>query len=632
MKTFPLLLALCLTTLFSYGQYCGNSGSSICTSSGTLTQSGFTPNEDVPCIYRNQSTNTVVEFYNFSNFMFGGQSVTVNTLRFDSIEELPNGLCWATDQVDNTFSTLQHGCIKFSGATTAPAGQYKPRIIVTADIGVPIQTDADAAGLKYYLKVIDNTFPVCPPLDTNQTAAYAPFNGSYQNGAYISGRVYYDQNQNNIYDAGDVGAANQMVNIGNDYIGLTNSAGYYYTFALNGSYVIAPAPASQVAAFTVNPPNITTSAVVVGNAYPYNDFAVVVPANVCLGNLSVIANNPPPRPGFSNDIVVKFKNELSGSPVSQTIRMFYPAQQSFISAAPTPSLVDTVAKLLEWQTGNLNIGGQWQANIAFQTPPPPAVALGTVLQYSASVVNSSCSSLDTLQTRQFVTVVGSFDPNDKAVSPVGYSDNHAVNPNTVFSYTVRFQNTGNYLAEDVVIVDTISQHLNLSTLKVKAASHNYEVNIDNSNRTVKFIFDQIMLPDSFSNEPGSHGYIQYSIQPNSNYTNGSIVTNRADIYFDFNPPILTNVVYNTLDDNISSVTSLMNETRFSVFPNPFTERLEIRIEKAEAADRLEIFDVTGRKVLSEKVLSPQFAVSTAALQAGVYLVKLGSAVKRVVKE
>jgi uncharacterized repeat protein (TIGR01451 family) len=279
------------------------------------------------------------------------------------------------------------------------------------------------------------------------------------------------------------------------------------------------------------------------------------------------------------------------------------------------------------------MGGQWQTSVQFQTPAPPAVALGTILQYSAAVVNSTCSSLNTLQTRTETEVVGSFDPNDKAVSPVGAENNHAVHPNTILTYTVRFQNTGNFLAEKVVIVDTISQHLNLATLKVKAASHPYEVAIDNSNRAVKFIFDQIMLPDSFSNEPGSHGYIQYSIQPNSNYTNGSIVTNRADIYFDFNPPILTNVVYNTLDDNISSIGSVSDVARFSVFPNPFNERLEVRTEITEAGNELlEIFDVRGRRIYSEKVTAPSFSISTAQWQAGVYLVKLGHAVKRVVKE
>lgn len=631
MKTFPVLLAFCFTTLFSYAQYCGNSGPLICTPTGTMLTPWLTPNEDIPCIVRNQTTNTVVELKNYDIYNFGGQTITVNSIRFDTIDNLPNGLCWATNKANNTFANQEDGCIRISGNTADFSGQYKLNLVITMDIGVPIQTNVDAMGLKLFLRVIDNAAVACPAIDTGQTTPFEPYSGS-QNIVQISGKVYYDLNQNNLVDGTDAPAINQLIQLNNGTTTLTGNAGNYSFYTSPGNYSVQPAPNTSIASLSVTPGSINVNAPTSGINYGNNNFAVVIPSAYCLGSLSVVSNTPPPRPGFTNNITVKFKNEVAGSPVSQTIRMFYPGQQSYVSANPSPSLVDTAAKMLEWQTGNVNVGGQWSAVVKFETPPPPTVQNGAILQYSASVVNSSCSSLDTLQTRQFVTVVGSYDPNDKAVSPVGYSDNHAVNPNTVFSYTVRFQNTGTYLAEDVVIVDTISQHLNLATLKVKAASHPYEVAIDNSNRAVKFIFDQIMLPDSFSNEPASHGYIQYSIQPNSNYTNGSIVTNRADIYFDFNPPILTNVVYNTLDDNISSVGTVADDTRFSVFPNPFKEKLEIRIEKAEATDRLEIFDVTGRKVLSEKVLSPQFAVSTAALQAGVYLVKLGSAVKRVVKE
>jgi hypothetical protein len=173
---FTLLSA---TMLFAgaNAQYCGNSGPSICTPSGTLTQPGLSPTSDsLPSVVNGTAPNTVIQFKNFNTFNFGGQTVTVNSLTVDTLRNLPSGLCWATNKANNTWANQEDGCIKISGTACDNPGQYKLKIIVTADIGVPIQTDADAAGLKYFVRLInagDNEVPV----DTNQTAAFAKPSG-----------------------------------------------------------------------------------------------------------------------------------------------------------------------------------------------------------------------------------------------------------------------------------------------------------------------------------------------------------------------------------------------------------------------------------------------------------------------
>ncbi|MCW5908249.1 MAG: T9SS type A sorting domain-containing protein [Chitinophagales bacterium] len=154
-------------------QYCGNSGPSICTPSGTLTQPGLSPTSDsLPSVVNGTQPNTVIQFKNFDTFNFGGQTVTVSSLRVDTLRNLPAGLCWATNKASNTWANQEDGCIKISGTVCDNPGQYKLKIIVTADIGVPIQTDADAAGLKYFVRVI-NSGDAEVAVDTNQTAAFA---------------------------------------------------------------------------------------------------------------------------------------------------------------------------------------------------------------------------------------------------------------------------------------------------------------------------------------------------------------------------------------------------------------------------------------------------------------------------
>jgi hypothetical protein len=166
------------TMLFAANaQYCGNSGSSVCTPSGTLTQPGLSPTSDsLPSVVNGTTPNTVIQFKNFNTFAFGGQTVTVNTLRIDTLSNLPVGLCWATNKTNNTWANQEDGCIKINGTVCSDPGQYKLKIVVTADIGVPIQTDADAAGLKYFVRVI-NSGDSEVAVDTNQTAAFVKHPG-----------------------------------------------------------------------------------------------------------------------------------------------------------------------------------------------------------------------------------------------------------------------------------------------------------------------------------------------------------------------------------------------------------------------------------------------------------------------
>ena len=66
------------------------------------------------------------------------------------------------------------------------------------------------------------------------------------------------------------------------------------------------------------------------------------------------------------------------------------------------------------------------------------------------------------------------------------------------------------------------------------------------NGLVEFLFENILLPDSTTNEPTSHGFITYQIQPNPDISDFTTINNFAGIFFDFNDPIITNTVTNTM--------------------------------------------------------------------------------------
>ncbi len=143
---------------------------------------------------------------------------------------------------------------------------------------------------------------------------------------------------------------------------------------------------------------------------------------------------------------------------------------------------------------------------------------------------------------QCFTVIGSFDPNDKAVYPVSTLD---ISGDRWLTYTIRFQNTGTASAEHIYITDTLSVALDWSTFNLLSFSHQPLTQVFNDG-LLKFSFPNIHLPDSNTNEPKSHGYVQYKIRAKDSLAIGSLIENTANIFFDFNAPVITNTTSNTV--------------------------------------------------------------------------------------
>ncbi len=169
--------------------------------------------------------------------------------------------------------------------------------------------------------------------------------------------------------------------------------------------------------------------------------------------------------------------------------------------------------------------------------------------------------------------IGAYDPNDKTGYPFGLGTSHLIDTSTTLEYKIRFQNTGTDTAFYVSILDTISTHLNASTIRMGAASHDYNWNILADN-VLQINFDNIMLPDSNINEVASHGFVKFKIDQQSSNPPGTIINNKAAIYFDFNPPIITNqtdhmiedklIVYDTLNQAFCNHWFYQNDTSFTL--------------------------------------------------------------------
>ena len=224
-----------------------------------------------------------------------------------------------------------------------------------------------------------------------------------------------------------------------------------------------------------------------------------------------------------------------------------------------------------------------------------------------------------------VEVVNSYDPNRKVATPTGYGQDHLIEANTLLEYQIDFQNTGTDTAFNIVIRDTLSSFLDVTSFRRGASSHTYDVQLEGSNVLV-FSFPNINLVDSVANEPLSHGFVEYRMVPRSDVPNGTVIENSAAIYFDFNPPILTNTTWHTIGEAfiLVAIDDPYQETlSLEVYPNPATPNTLLRLKGAATQNaEMKLFNAQGQKMAQAPFSQGQLPLGAMGLAKGIYFFQI----------
>lgn len=202
-------------------------------------------------------------------------------------------------------------------------------------------------------------------------------------------------------------------------------------------------------------------------------------------------------------------------------------------------------------------------------------------------------------------------PNGNIVVPL--STNEMV-------YTINFQNLGNAPAKNIFISDTISSQFNLSSFKVMNSSYPVTSQINNTTREVIFQFTNIMLAPGSANDFTNRGYVTYKIDMNPSLPVGTILKNRAHIYFDYNSPISTNQTINTLVDP-TGIHKQFKGNDVYIYPNPTSGDLFVKADHIEIT-KYEVYELVGKKVMAARLNSN--GIGTSSLTEGVYFLDLYS--------
>lgn len=450
----------------------------------------------------------------------------------------------------------------------------------------------------------------------------------------INGNVYIDNNSDCVKNSGDNDYQNTIVliNPGNR-IGYTNMNGSYVINSLPyGTYSVTLITSTNTPVF----PNCTTTlnaTVNSGNQNSINNNLSVGFNSTTNPDLRVSAYSNGIVPGFGCYVNYQLTN-LNNVSASGLFKAVLPS--AFISNITTgnPNTYAVSGDTVIWNFTNVTYSAGTSFYIYFNVPliTPLGSLFTTCMLAQPSISDFNYINNTLCYSRQ---VTGSFDPNDKTVSPVGVGANGDIAATeTDLTYLIRFQNTGNGPAVNIVVKDTLSPNVDINTFEMLGASHNYNIDILPGN-VLRWKFNNIMLADSGSNEPASHGYIQYRIKRNNNNTPGTIIKNTAYIYFDFNEPVVTNTAINTIETITGIKSSFNTNDGWNVYPNPSTGVLYIvNSSSVKEASQIQVINSIGQTVLEETITSNYKNIDLSKLNNGVYFVKIvsekQSSVKRVV--
>jgi len=458
------------------------------------------------------------------------------------------------------------------------------------------------------------TFPLSVIYSSQQLPFCSPANSDC-NYNYTFGYVFIDANGNGRKDSLEYGLEAPVNYSGNSVV-FANGVGYFNAVSDTGNITFQVAVPLYYSATTPTSQTIHVVSGVVDTLY----FALQPIGNI--NDLKIdLCSIGFLRPSFKAKYQVHYQNVGTNTLNNVQVKFLKPSQLYNFSSLPganavsADTLIWNIDTLFPFQQGNIVITDSVFSN-ATLGDTTTANAWIEPIGGDTEPLNNQCTSINIIR--------GAFDPNDKSVSP----DVVLLNTVGFLEYSIRFQNTGTYRAFEVMVMDTLSALLDVSSLQMISASHSYDLWVENG--VAKWNFINILLPDSNTNELESHGFVKFRIKPLPGLTVADSIPNEADIYFDYNVAVTTNtIVVNVV--NPLQVHDL-KDTELQIFPNPVQDILRIVNQHAGALGKIELINASGEVLETKTISSSAYTWNLQQLPAGTYILRGQGWGQKVVKE
>lgn len=446
---------------------------------------------------------------------------------------------------------------------------------------------------------------------------------------------FIDSNNNGVKDIGELdfnlGSFKYELNntTTSSYVISQNGIGYIFSLDYNDTHDLSYEIDSEYSSYYTCTTNYNDVSIVVGsnvntyyfpviNTLPYSDVSVLVSPN----NSAV--------PGFTNTNSITYKN--TGTLVANGSLTLNHSSNVTINSISEPGAVSTSTGFT-FDYLNLQPLETRVIDVTYNVPTIPTVSLGDLVTTDVSI--SSTSTEANLSNNIFQLnkiIVGSFDPNDISEAhgeEIVYSNFSA---NDYLYYTIRFQNTGTANASFINVKNNLPAELNEGSIVMLHASHNY--NLTRNGNQLNWFFENINLVPQSTNEEDSQGYVTFKIKPTVGYSVGTTIANTAEIYFDYNPAIITNTFVTEFVSTLNVENNSLSE--FVIYPNPTNDVLNILNKENSIITKVNVIDLLGKTIFTSNYDVSNVTVDLSSLNSGIYFVEVYSnelkTVQKVIKK
>jgi len=460
------------------------------------------------------------------------------------------------------------------------------------------------------------TYTVCELLENTCATATATINvvsDGFLLRAFIdaNGNGTRDLNENNFslgqfrYEINDSGVNTVLSPTGTYLINETNPANIYdFSFAINNGYE---------AQYSLATTNYSGISYVAGSGVTVYDFAVTaLPyTDLAVGVYSLLT---PPRPGFDHQNTIFYTNNGT-QPMSGTVSFTHDSRLSITGISPTGTVA--TANGFTYYFTDLQPHETRSIVVTLLVPTLPTVSIGDMLINAATITIPEGDILASNNHSFLVQpVVGSYDPNDKTESHGGKIVFEDFTSDDFLTYTIRFENTGTYAAENVKVTDVLDDQLDETSIRMVAASNDYSLIREGKNLT--WHFNGIDLPPSVADTEIGQGYLTFQVKPKAGYALGDIIPNSASIYFDFNPAIVTQPCLTEFVNALATRDFTFDNLKYA--PNPVKNQLTISNDST--IEKITVTSMLGQTVLEQVANNLRSEVDFSSLSAGIYIVKI----------
>ena len=455
----------------------------------------------------------------------------------------------------------------------------------------------------------------------------------------IAGNVFHDFNSDCIHDSLEENLHSIPVILDSSGVQIqkfyTDAFGNYSFRAGLGTYTIYLDSAAIVTPVVCPAAGFLTSVLTVADS---TDSLMNFSLNCPGGGFDLVATSITPeqlfRPGRIRKVLLNTgdalgKNGMSCYEGTGFVEAVMSGPISYLAPAPNALTPTTVSNdTIHWDIADFSLIDPLQSfNIMTQVSTTATVNDEVCFHLTISPTLGDMRPMNNSIAACF-DIRNSLDPNEKLMTPSGVVDTS----DHWFTFTIFFQNSGNAVAEDIYVLDTLDSNLDATSFEFISSSHSVTTQLL-PNGIVRFNLPGINLIDSMSDASLSHGFVKFKVRRKDGTGMGTEIRNKAYIFFDFNPAVVTNEVM-AIVTSITSVPKVQVQNVF-VFPNPASGIVTIQT-KGEEIIKVEVLDITGKLIDERKGNSTsELRLDVRQLSNGVYLLKVqtmkGEVVKKIFK-